>query len=92
MKSKSIYVLQIGDLSSIDNLFHFYDLEVFTSRKKIEQAIQNRIEVNKGTDVVRDEGYCGIGTKSCTFITYNCLSTEGKPMRVRYKLLEKNLN
>jgi hypothetical protein len=92
MKSKSIYVLQTGGLSNIDNLFHFYDIEVFSSKKKIEAEIQNRILINGGTHVVRDEGYCGIGTKSNVLITYNCFSTDGKPMRVRYQLLEKKLN
>jgi hypothetical protein len=92
MKSKSIYVLQTGGLSKIDNQFHFYELEVFSSKKKIEREIENRILVNKGTDVVRDEGYCGTGTKSNVLVTYNCLSTDGQPMRIRYQLLEKKLN
>ena len=92
MKSKSIYVLQTGGLSNIDNQFHFYEIEVFSSKKKIEQEIQNRIEVNRGTNVVRDEGYSGIGTRSNILVTYDCLSTDGRPMRIRYQLLEKKLN
>ncbi len=92
MKSKSIYVLQTGGLSKIDNQFHFYEIEAFSSKKKIEQEIQNRIEVNKGTNVVRDEGYRGIGTLSNILVTYDCLSTDGNPMRIRYQLLEKKLN
>jgi hypothetical protein len=92
MKSKSIYVLQTGDLSKIDNQFHFYDIEIFSSRKKIEYAIQSRIEINKGINVIYDEGYCGIGTRKNTLITYDCLSTDGNQMKVRYQLLEKKLN
>lgn len=92
MKQKSIYVLQTGELSKYDNQYHFYDIEVFSSKKKIEQEIQNRIECNKGTNVVRDEGYCGFGTRSNTLITYDCLSIDGRPMSVRYQLLEKRLN
>lgn len=92
MKAKSIYVLRTGGLSKIDNQFHFYELEVFSSKKKIEQEIQNRIEINKGTNIVRDEGYCGIGTRSSILVTYDCLSTDNNPMRIRYELLEKKLN
>lgn len=92
MKSKSIYVLETGGLSKIDNRFHFYEVEVFSSKSKINSEIQHRILVNKGTNVVWDEGYCGLGTISAQLVTYDCLSTDGQPMTVRYKLLEKKLN
>ena len=89
---KRIFVLQTGGLSRIDNQFHFYEIEVFTSRKKIERAVSNRIEVNKGINVVREAGYCGIGTRKNELVTYDCFSTEGNKMTLRYQILEKKLN
>ena len=92
MKKKRVYILQTGGLSKIDNQYHFYDVEVFSSMKKIKQEIENRIEVNGGTDVVREEGYRGIGTLNNVLVTYQCLSTDGNVMKIRYQMLEKILN
>lgn len=92
MKSKSIYVLQIGQLSKLDNQYHFYDIDVFSSKKKIEAEIQNRIDVNKGTNVVRSEAFRGTGTINSELVTYDCLSTDGIPMSIRYVVMEKRLN
>ncbi len=88
---KKAYVLYTGGLSKIDNRFHFYDIEVFSSRKKIQEEIEHRIMVNKGSNVRYDEGFNGVGTLSNTLITYDCLSTEGIPMTIRYQLMEKKL-
>jgi hypothetical protein len=92
MKAKSVYVLQTGGLSKIDNQFHFYEIEVFSSRKKIELAVANRIEVNKGFNIRKDEGYCGIGTRNNELITYDCISTDNNRMTLRYQILEKKFN
>ena len=89
---KKTYVLYAGGLSNVDNRFHFYDIEVFSSRSKIEQEINNRIEINKGFNVRKDEGYKGIGSLSNTMITYECLSTDNTPMTIRYQLLVKKMN
>ncbi len=89
---KKVYVLHTGGLSNIDNQFHFYDIEVFSSKKKIQEEIEHRIMVNKGSNIRYDEGFNGVGTLSNTLITYDCLSTEGIPMVIRYQLIEKKLN
>ena len=81
---KYCYVLSIGSLSKIDDKFHFYDIEVFTSKKKVEKSIKNRIEINKGSDVVYEDGLTGLTSLESWLVTYNCLNTDGKEMRVRY--------
>ena len=92
MKTKSVYVLHTGGLSRIDNQYHFYDIEVFSSNKKMMTEVMNRIEVNGGYNVVKDEGYCGSGTKSNVLLTYECYSTDGTKMKIRYQMMEKKLN
>ena len=89
---KKANVLYTGGLSKIDNRFHFYDIEVFSSRKKIQEEIEHRIMVNKGSNVRYDEGFNGVGTLTNTLITYDCLSTDGIPMTIRYQLMEKKIN
>ena len=54
MKNRKIYVLRTGGLSKIDNRFHFYDIEVFSSNKKINEEVKKRIDINKGTNVRYD--------------------------------------
>jgi hypothetical protein len=92
MKSRKIYVLRTGGLSKIDNRFHFYDIEVFSSNKKINEEVKKRIEINKGENIRYDEGFCGYGTYDNTLITYDSLDTDGNPMTIRYEVLEKKLN
>ena len=89
---RKAYVLHTGGLSNVDNRFHFYDIEVFSSRSKITQEINNRIKVNGGFNIHYDEGFSGPGTLTNTMITYECLSTEGTPMTIRYQLMEKKMN
>jgi len=92
MRQRKIYVLRTGGLSKIDNQFHFYDLDVFSSLKKINEEIEKRIEINKGTNVRSDEGYKGKDTYNNTLITYDCFDIDGNPMIIRYEVLEKKLN
>lgn len=54
---RKTYVLYTGQLSNVDNRFHFYDIEVYSSRSKITQEIDNRIKVNGGFNVCYDEGF-----------------------------------
>jgi hypothetical protein len=89
---RKTYVLYTGGLSNIDNRFHFYEIEVYSSLSKIEREIEKRIEINKGFNVRRDEGYNSTGTLSNTMITYECLSTDNTPMTIRYQLLVKKMN
>jgi hypothetical protein len=94
MSTKKVYVLRTGDLSKIDNQFHFYGIEVFSSKKKIERAIENRILINRGINVHREEchPYSGFGNITNTLVTYDCLSVNGNPMKIRYQILEEKLN
>ena len=89
---RKTYVLYTGGLSNIDNRFHFYDIEVYSSFSKINQEINKRIEINKGFNVRYDEGFSGPGTLTNTMITYECLSTDNTPMTIRYQLMEKKMN
>lgn len=91
MKKRSVYILRTGGLSRIDNQFYFYEIEVFSSMKKIEYEIKKRIEINKGDNIRYDEGYCGRDTLNNTLVTYDCLNIDGDPMTVRYEMLEKTL-
>lgn len=92
MRQRKIYILRTGGLSKIDNQFHFYDLDVFSSLKKINEEINSRIVTNKGINVRSDEGYRGRDTYNNTLITYDCLDVDGNPMTIRYEVLEKKLN
>lgn len=89
---RKTYVLYAGQLSNVDNRFHFYEIEVYSSRSKITQEINNRIKVNGGFNICYDEGFSGPGTLKNTMITYECLSTDNTPMTIRYQLMEKKMN
>ena len=92
MKNRKVYVLRTGGLSKIDNRFHFHDIEVFSSDKKINDEVRKRIEINKGTNVRHDEGFCGYETYQNTLITYDSIDIDENPITIRYELLEKKLN
>jgi hypothetical protein len=89
---RKAYVLYTGGLSNVDNRFHFYDIEVYSSRKKIEHEVNKRILVNKGFNIRWDEGFSGPGTLTNKMVTYECLSTDNTPMTIRYQLMEKKMN
>lgn len=102
---KIVYVVEIMQLSNIDNKFHAYDMEVIApdkvlqGSKGVEAYVKNMIECNKGTDVVWDDKSITFrrGEKATVEVTYNCMSipSEGespKKMRVRYVIRKMEIN
>jgi len=105
---KYVYIIEIGQLSRIDNIFHFYDMEVFPSKESAVANIKNMIECNtrgKFSELV-SSGQVEVnenmttfnrGEMSSTHYTYNCMShaapgEEAKEMRVRYVLKKMKVN
>lgn len=87
---KFVYLLISGDLNNRENRFEFYDREVFSSEKKALRSIDNRIDVNNGYNVTKEEENLGRRNEYLQ-VTYSCMSApcsgeEARPMRVRYCL------
>lgn len=80
---KKVYILQTGHHDRKSDSFVFYEVDVFSSIKKLDASIVNRIFVNKGYALDRQELDCISDTKY-GMITYKCLSTDGREMQVRY--------
>ena len=91
---KYVYVVEIMQLSNIDNKFHAYDMEVIApdkikaGDKGVKAYIQNMIECNKGYDIVWDEKHITFrrGEKATSEVTYNCMSApveEGQRLRIQ---------
>ena len=93
MKKRKIYILKAGQLCSIDNKFTFYETICFSSKEKAEHEVSQRIKINKGYSIERDDdGYASGNILSRSFITYNALSTDGNEMRIRYDIQTQELN
>ena len=43
---KFVYIIEIGQLSKLENKFNFYDMEVFPSQKAADHVVKNMIECN----------------------------------------------
>ncbi len=87
--AKYIYLLETGQLSKIDNKFHFYETEAFSTMKKVILETKKRIDVNKGTDLVVEDMHSCHWEVQVTHMTYNCMSTSfggeiPKPMTNRF--------
>ena len=87
---KFVYLLMSGQLNNRENKFEFYDREVFSSEKKALRSIDNRIDVNNGYNVSKEEVNFGRRNEYLE-VTYSCMSApcsveEAKAMRVRYCL------
>jgi len=77
---KKVHIVETGTLNEKTNTFQFYRTEPFSSRKKAEDDVNNIIEEVGGTGVERE---AGLANESDELITYNCLSTDNNPMKVR---------
>lgn len=73
-----LYTIENGHLQNDGTIF-YYDLKIFTSKKSYEFYIKNSFEVNKGFNLVRTENTYG---EKIYYIAYDCLSTDGRPMKV----------
>jgi hypothetical protein len=89
---KKVYILQTGSYNKTTDRFEFYDVEVFSSKKKLEASVENRmVDCNKGYDILRENHDYGTSDLVYTMIDYKTLSTEGTEMKVRYLLKVKQL-
>lgn len=79
-----IYIIENGNLEKTGLMF-WYDKKAFKSKKDYLFYIKNSFEVNKGTNKVENE--CIFDDK-VNFITYDCFSTDNKPMKVYLKTTE----
>lgn len=85
----NVYLLRVGTLNESKNVFEFYRDEVYSSKAKLERAVENMINCNNGYNISREDDKYGI-TKE-TLVTYSCMSAPDSdgtsvPMRVRYVL------
>ena len=78
----NVYLLKVATFNKTTDRFEFYRDEVFSSRVKLENAVKNMIDCNKGYNVIREE--MDFSNEKEIHITYGCLSTDGREMRVRY--------
>ena len=81
---KFVYMVKTGQLSKLDNNYHFYETELFTSKKKALARCHNGIDCNKGYDVKTEEFDQETFRRESTQIDYKCLSTEGREMDIRH--------
>lgn len=85
---RNVYLLQTGTFNKSKNEFQFHDIDVFSSKKKMEASLHNRmIECNKGYNIERED--VDFGSTKYQMVTYTCLSTENTEMRVRHLLKVK---
>jgi len=84
---KFVYIIEIGQLSKLENKFNFYDMEVFPSQKAAAAMVKNMIECNTSGDFeglvkkgeVRieksEEGGFRRGEVKHTVFTYDCIGS-----------------
>ncbi len=78
----NVYLLKVASFNDTTNRFEFYRDEAFSSRAKLERAIENMIDCNNGYNISREE--FDFSSYREKHITYSCVSTDNRPMRVRY--------
>jgi len=87
---KYVYVLRVGGFNASLGEYRFYNLEVFTSEKKIRESVEQRIRINKGYEVdyetIKKESWKGEWSQ---LLNYKCLSSDDSEMKIRYELLRK---
>jgi len=80
---KFVYTIESASLNKTTNMFEFYDLEVFSSQKKIDKRIEDALRINKGWDLSTEPGYASFTRREVTLHTYKCMSSESDPTRIR---------
>jgi hypothetical protein len=87
----NVYLLKTGQLNTISNQFEFYDEEFFSSEKKVLKEINNRIEINKGYDIINDKiGYDKVVNYSCKSVSID--DNETTEIKIRYVVVNKKVN
>lgn len=79
-----VYIIENGYLQ-ITGLIFWCDKKVFKSKKDYLFYIKNSFEVNKGWNKVVENDFFD---DKLHFITYNCLSTDGREIKVYLKITE----
>jgi len=93
--SKKVYLLKIASFNNTTDRFEFYRDEAFTSKVRINKAIENMIDCNNGYNINTEE--MNFSGSRETHITYSCMSApevdgERKSMRIRYVVKHLTLN
>ena len=87
---KYVYLLESATFNNSKNEFKFHDTDIFSSKKKMEASLHNRmVECNKGYNIERED--VDFGSNSYQMVTYTCLSTENTEMRIRHLLKVKTI-
>ena len=79
-----IYIIENGNLEKTGLIF-WYDKKAFKSKKDYLFYIKNSFEINKGWNKIVQNDFFD---DKLHFIEYNCLSTDGKAMKVYLKITE----
>jgi len=93
---KFVYVLESGQLNNSTQMFEFFDIEIFSSQKKIDKFIDDAIRINKGYNLETEEYPNSFGRGIINLSTYNCMSvnfhdSQSRLMKVRYKVTKKQI-
>lgn len=85
----NVYLIETGQLSNLDNKYHFYDKEIFTSQKAVDFFLKSSMECNKATNIETFENeYCfHRGEKKRKMITYECMSADEEPKLMKMRLV-----
>jgi len=94
-KKKFVYVLESGGANK-DGNYHFYEMEIFSSRKKLDQRIEKSISINKGWDLTKENFYFTPRENEVLLYSYKCMSSENEPnlsreMTVKYKVSKREI-
>lgn len=83
---KKVHILRRGQLNKTTNRFEFHDIEPFSSFAKALKEVNKAYEINKGTGFEQELLHNGEW-----IFTYDCLSTDGKEIRVRDLIITKEV-
>ena len=78
-----VHILKIGNYNRLKEEYQFYDMDVFSSRRKLVKAIENHITTNGGYNIAWNHK---------DMISYECLSTDSNVMKIRYLIIKKVVN
>jgi len=77
---KYVYELARADLNEQTRTFEFWRSWFYSSETKVRQELEVELEVNKATNIERDDEW---GSDILTQVDYSTKSTENNPMRIR---------
>lgn len=88
---KYVYVVETSDLNRHTNRYSVYRMEVFSSLKKAQSEVAESIKVNKGYDIETTDFLGKNADEVDYFVDYKCLNSDGKEMKVRYRVRKKEV-